>query len=65
MILLQIIVMWFAAAAVMLISHKLKSGGQTVFMGLLIFALPLVVSVMGLSFMKWFSVYFVYSFSFV
>ncbi|MDE7281045.1 MAG: hypothetical protein K2N36_04835, partial [Ruminiclostridium sp.] len=65
MILLQIIVMWFVTAAVMLISQKLKSGGQTVFAGLLIFALPLVVSVMGLEFMKWFSVYFVYSFSFV
>ena len=65
MILLQIIVMWFIAAAVLLISHKLKSSGQTVFVGLLIFALPLVMSVMGLDFMKWFSVYFVYSFLFV
>ncbi len=65
MILLQIVVMWVIVCAVLLLSRKLKSGGQTVFLGLLIFALPLVMSVMGLDFMKWFSVYFVYSFLFV
>lgn len=65
MILLQIVVMWVIVSTVLLLSYKLKSGGQTLFLGLLIFALPLVMSVLGLDFMKWFSVYPVYSFLFV
>ncbi len=63
MIVLQIVVVAIVAAAVMLISFKLKN--NALFAGLAVFAVPLVLSVMGLDFAKWFSLYPLYSLSFI
>lgn len=65
MILSQIIAVMIVAGAVMLISYKLKNNIQALFAGLAIFAVPLVLSVMGIDFAKWFSLYPIYSLSFI
>lgn len=64
-VLTQFLTLLLETAAVLALSYKLKNGTQTVILGLVIFSAPLVLSVMGLDFMKWFSVYPVYSMKFV
>lgn len=64
-VLTQFLTLLLETAAVLALSYKLKSGTQTVILGLVIFSAPLVLSVMGLNFMKWFSVYPLYSMKFV
>lgn len=64
-VLTQFLTLLLETAAVLALSYKLKSGTQTVILGLVLFSAPLVLSVMGLDFMKWFSVYPVYSMKFV
>lgn len=56
-VLLQIVSVFIVTAIVLLISANRKSFLQTVFLGLLILAVPLTLSVMGLEPAKWVSVY--------
>lgn len=65
MVLTQYLTLLLETAAVLALSYRLKNGMQTIILGLVIFSAPLVLSVMGLDFMKWFSVYPVYSMKFV
>ncbi len=60
-LMLQTISVFIAAAIVLLISANRKSFLQTVFLGLMILAVPLTLSVMGLEPAKWISVYPLYS----
>lgn len=62
-VLLQIISVLIVAAIVLLISANRKSFLQTVFLGLLILAVPLTLSIMGLEPAKWISVYPLYAFT--
>ncbi|MDE7398395.1 MAG: hypothetical protein K2N06_02600, partial [Oscillospiraceae bacterium] len=65
MVLTQYLTLLLETAAVLALSYRLKNGMQTIILGLVIFSAPLVLSVMGLDFMKWFSVYPIYSMKFV
>ncbi|MBD5383398.1 MAG: hypothetical protein HDR72_00160 [Ruminococcaceae bacterium] len=58
---LQIVSVFIVTAVVLLISANRKSFIQTVFLGLLILAVPLTLSVMGLKPAKWVSVYPLYA----
>ncbi len=60
-VILQIISVSIVTAIVLLISANRKSFLQTVFLGLLILAVPLTLSVMGLEPAKWISVYPLYA----
>lgn len=60
-VILQILSVCIVTAIILLISANRKSFLQTVFLGLLILAVPLILSVMGLEPAKWFSVYPLYS----
>lgn len=57
----QFIAVALAGAAVLLLSYKRKSYMQASFLSLLLLVVPLVLSVMGMDFAKWFSVYPIYS----
>lgn len=61
MIALQILAFMIVTALLLLISHKLKSGAGTLFGGLVIFAVPPTLAVMGIDFAKWFSLYPLYA----
>lgn len=58
---LQMISVFIVTAIILLISANRKSFLQTVFLGLLILAVPLTLSVMGLEPAKWISVYPLYA----
>ena len=60
-VILQIISVFIVTAIILLISANRKSFLQTVFLGLLILAVPLTLSVMGLEPAKWISVYPLYA----
>ncbi|MDE6728143.1 MAG: hypothetical protein K2J80_09440 [Oscillospiraceae bacterium] len=62
-VILQIMSVCIVTAMILLISANRKSFLQTVFLGLLIFAVPLTLSIMGLEPAKWFSVYPLYAFT--
>lgn len=58
---LQIVSVFIVTAVVLVISANRKSFLQTVFLGLLILAVPLTLSVMGPEPAKWVSVYPLYA----
>ena len=60
-VLLQILSVCIVTAVILLISANRKSFLQTVFLGLLILAVPLILSIMGLEPAKWVSVYPIYA----
>lgn len=60
-VILQMISVFIVTAIILLISANRKSFLQTVFLGLLILAVPLTLSVMGLEPAKWISVYPLYA----
>ncbi|MDE7362823.1 MAG: hypothetical protein K2N38_12920 [Oscillospiraceae bacterium] len=60
-VLAQVLAVEIAAAVILLISENRRSFLQTVFLGLLILAVPLTLSVMGLDAAKWASVYPLYA----
>lgn len=61
MIMLQILTLMLVTGVILLISYKLKSGAGTLFAGLVIFAVPSTLAVMGIDFAKWFSLYPLYA----
>lgn len=61
MIILQILTLMIITGVLLLISRKLKSGAGTLFAGLMIFAVPPTLAVMGLDLAKWFSLYPLYA----
>lgn len=60
-ILSQIIVLLISTSLVLLLSHLRKSYLQSSFLALLILAVPLTISVMGIDFGKWLSIYPAYA----
>lgn len=58
---LQIVFVFIVTAVVLIISANRKSFLQTMFLGLLIFAVPLTLGVMGFEPAKWVSVYPLYA----
>ena len=60
-ILSQIIVLLISTSLVLLLSHLRKSYLQSSFLALLILAVPLIISVMGIDFGKWLSIYPAYA----
>lgn len=60
-VILQILSVCIVTAVILLISANRKSFLQTVFLGLLILAVPLILSIMGLEPAKWSSVYPLYA----
>lgn len=57
----QIIAMLLVSAVILWFSYKRKSYLQASFLALLILTIPLIASMMGMDFAKWFSVYPIYS----
>ena len=62
-IFLQILSLIAVTLAVLGLSYWRKSHIQALFFGLLIFAVPLVLTLLGFSFAQWFSVYPIYGWS--
>lgn len=57
----QIVAVCLVSAAILLLSYKRKNYLGASIIALLVFAVPLILSIMGMDFVKWFSVYPIYS----
>ena len=60
-VLCQILAIWIVGGIVLLLSGWRKSYLQTVFLGLLLLAVPAALAIMGFDFAKWVSLYPLYS----